>query len=164
MPACRDGTRRLDFRCAANAQPISRRAIRPDMQNWNIAVTEFSKTPLLDTIRTPDDLRKLKIEQAAQRSIEKIMNTSASDTIENTLAAEAAAQANVSIDKVNVAYRLECDGVVTAAAECPEDQDTSQWISVTVTDKYEPLFTRHFGGINGDGTYHLSATAGVRIQ
>ena len=35
----------------------------PDMQNWNIAVTTFSKTPLLDTIRTPDDLRKLKIEQ-----------------------------------------------------------------------------------------------------
>ena len=36
------------------------------MQNWNIAVTEFSKTPLLDTIRTPDDLRKLKIEQVQQ--------------------------------------------------------------------------------------------------
>ena len=108
--------------------------------------------------------RKLKIEQAAQRSIEKIMNTSASDTIENTLAAEAAAQANVPIENVDVSYRLECDGVVTAAVECPEDQDTSQWIAVTVIDKYEPMFTRHFGGINGDGTYHLSATAGVRIQ
>src|SRR5438477_361428 len=36
------------------------------MQNWNIAVTVFSKTPLLDTIRTPDDLRKLKIEQVRQ--------------------------------------------------------------------------------------------------
>ena len=36
------------------------------MQNWNIAVTAFSKTPLLDTIRTPDDLRKLKIEQVRQ--------------------------------------------------------------------------------------------------
>ena len=108
--------------------------------------------------------RKLKIEQAAQRSIEKIMNTSASDTIENTLAAEAAAQANVSVDNVSVDYRLECDGVVTEAEECPEEQDTSQWISVTVIDKYEPMFTRHFGGINGDGTYHLSATAGVRIQ
>ena len=36
------------------------------MQNWNIAVTTFSKTPLLDTIRTPDDLRKLKIEQVRQ--------------------------------------------------------------------------------------------------
>ena len=36
------------------------------MQNWNIAVTEYSKTPLLDTIRTPDDLRRLKVEQVRQ--------------------------------------------------------------------------------------------------
>src|SRR5690349_14278145 len=36
------------------------------MQHWNIAVTAFSKTPLLDTIKTPDDLRKLKIEQVRQ--------------------------------------------------------------------------------------------------
>ena len=108
--------------------------------------------------------RKLKIEQAAQRSIEKIMNTSASDTIEATLAAEAADQGDVPISQVQVSYRLECDGALTDAAECPEDQESTQWISVTVTDAYEPLFTRHFRGINGDGTYHLRATAGVRIQ
>src|ERR1700692_3675742 len=48
------------------AHPISRRAPAPDMQNWNIAVTAFSKTPLLDTIRTPEDLRRLKIEQVRQ--------------------------------------------------------------------------------------------------
>src|SRR5213076_2785879 len=36
------------------------------MQNWNIAVTIFSKTPLLDTIKTPEDLRKLKPEQMRQ--------------------------------------------------------------------------------------------------
>jgi 1-deoxy-D-xylulose-5-phosphate synthase len=36
------------------------------MQNWNIAVTAFSKTPLLDTIRTPEDLRRLKVEQVRQ--------------------------------------------------------------------------------------------------
>jgi 1-deoxy-D-xylulose-5-phosphate synthase len=36
------------------------------MQNWNIAVTAFSKTPLLDQIRTPDDLRRLKVEQIRQ--------------------------------------------------------------------------------------------------
>ncbi len=36
------------------------------MQNWNIAVTVFSKTPLLDTIRTPEDLRRLKVEQVQQ--------------------------------------------------------------------------------------------------
>src|SRR5260370_28324173 len=36
------------------------------MQNWNVAVTEFSKTPLLDTIRTPADLRRLKLGQVRQ--------------------------------------------------------------------------------------------------
>ena len=29
-------------------------------------MTTFSKTPLLDTIRTPDDLRRLKIDQVRQ--------------------------------------------------------------------------------------------------
>ena len=29
-------------------------------------MTEYSKTPLLDTIRTPDDLRRLKVEQVRQ--------------------------------------------------------------------------------------------------
>src|SRR5882762_1799733 len=45
------------------------------MQNWNIAVTEFSKTPLLDTIRTPDDLRRLKLEQLRQVADELRMET-----------------------------------------------------------------------------------------
>src|SRR3954465_1488250 len=38
----------------------------PTCKNWNIAVTDFSKTPLLDTIKTPEDLRKLKVEQVRQ--------------------------------------------------------------------------------------------------
>src|ERR671928_946600 len=46
--------------------PNSRRTSCSDMQNWNIAVTTFSKTPLLDTIKTPDDLRRLKVEQVRQ--------------------------------------------------------------------------------------------------
>jgi hypothetical protein len=64
------------FAARLNAQPISRRAIRSDMQNWNIAVTAFSKTPLLDTIQTPDDLRKLKIEQVRQVADELRQETS----------------------------------------------------------------------------------------
>src|SRR5260370_1549336 len=36
------------------------------MQNWNIDVIEFSKTPLLGTIRTPADLGRLKLEQIRQ--------------------------------------------------------------------------------------------------
>src|SRR6202171_882273 len=45
------------------------------MQNWNIAVTVFSKTPLLDTIRTPDDLRRLKVDQIRQFADELRMET-----------------------------------------------------------------------------------------
>src|SRR6195952_1030875 len=45
------------------------------MQNWNIAVTEYSKTPLLDTIRTPDDLRRLKLDQLRQVADELRMET-----------------------------------------------------------------------------------------
>src|SRR6516164_9415859 len=35
-------------------------------EKLEIAVTEFSKTPLLDTIKTPDDLRRLKVDQLRQ--------------------------------------------------------------------------------------------------
>jgi hypothetical protein len=35
---------------------------------------------------------------------------------------------------------------------------------VTVTDTYTPMFPIHFAGLNADGTYHLSATAGMRTQ
>src|SRR5437660_5607084 len=38
----------------------------PTCKNWRVAVTEFSKTQLLDTIRTPADLRRLKVEQVRQ--------------------------------------------------------------------------------------------------
>src|ERR1019366_7027835 len=69
------GFRVSGFRCAKPAQPISRRAACPDMQNWNIAVTEFSKTPLLDTIKTPDDLRRLKVEQVQQVADELRLET-----------------------------------------------------------------------------------------
>src|SRR5580765_6049613 len=47
-------------------KPNSRRTSRSDIQNSDIVVTAFTKTPLLDTIKTPDDLRKLKIEQVRQ--------------------------------------------------------------------------------------------------
>src|SRR5207302_2146421 len=57
---------RFGFSLRRDHATILSRAVCPDMQNWNIAVTRFSKTPLLDTIRTPQDLRRLKVEQIRQ--------------------------------------------------------------------------------------------------
>lgn len=120
--------------------------------------------------------RKLLLEQAAQRSIEKIMNTTDDTTVENTIKNEAVCQVNgtntdgscktspITASNVTVTYRLECNGAVTTDTECPSGQTPSQWISVRVTDIYTPMFPIKFTGIDGDGTYHIVATAGVRIE
>ncbi len=108
--------------------------------------------------------KKLAIEQAAQRSIEKVMNTTGADTVENTIKAEAAAQANVPQANVTVVFRMECNGAASSATSCSSGQTESRWILVTVTDRYTPLFPVHFRSLNGDGTYHLSTTAGVRVK
>lgn len=108
--------------------------------------------------------RKMKLEQAAQRAIEKVMNTTGDKTVEATIIAEASEQAEVTADKVKVNYRVECNGTLTAEVSCPEGVQEAKWISVEVNDVYEPLFKIKFGGAEADGTYKLKATAGMRVE
>jgi Flp pilus assembly protein TadG len=130
--------------------------------------------------------RKLALEQGAQRAIEKIQQTTQDNTVEDTLKNEAVCQVDgtdssgncitttpITTDNVTVDFRLECtnaDGTVEvktgvdAADDCTVSQKQAQYVSVTVTDKYTPMFPIHFSGIGADGTYHLSATAGMRTQ
>ena len=120
--------------------------------------------------------RKLQLEQAAHRALEKVLNTTGNATVEDTIKNEAVCQVNgtnpdgtcsagsVTTDNVTVSYRLECNDSVTTDEDCAEGETRSRWLSVQVTDKYTPLFPVHFSGIDGDGTYHLSATAGMRVQ
>ena len=121
--------------------------------------------------------RKLQLEQAAQRSIEKIMQTTGDLTVENTIKSEAVCQVNgtntdgtcrsgvIGEDDVTVAYRLECDATVVDdyETECAAGQKEARYISVTVAATYEPMFPIHFKGIGGDGVYHVQAVAGMRI-
>ena len=132
--------------------------------------------------------RKLALEQGAQRAIEKIMQTTADDTVEATLKTEVACQVNgtntdgtcktspITAGNVTVTYSLECTssgGAITIQTTTDADTfDTYtcsgspevRYIQVGVTDQYTPMFPVHFSAINSDGTYHLSATAGMRIQ
>ena len=112
---------------------------------------------------------KLKLEQASQRAIEKIMQTTGNGTAEETIIAEAASQAEVPVENVTVTYRLECDGTLQSdpEGECLETQQTAKWVTVTVNDKYEPLFAMRmfkFSGLESDGSYHITARAGMRTQ
>ena len=120
--------------------------------------------------------RKLRLEQAAQRSIEKVMQTTGSLTVEETIANEAVCQFNgtdedgvcltapMTVDDVTVVHRLECDGVETTDPDCPTGQQESRWVQVTVEDDYSPLFPVHFSGVDDGGKYHIEATAGMRTE
>ena len=135
--------------------------------------------------------RKLALEQGAQRAIEKILQTTDDTTVEATLSNEVICQVNgtttggackttpIAASNVVVTYRLECKNGAGAIASQTSTVSTAfdafvcasgtvsaaRYISVAVTDKYTPMFPIHFGSFNtSDGTYHLSATAGMRMQ
>jgi Flp pilus assembly protein TadG len=134
--------------------------------------------------------RKLALEQGAQRAIEKIMQTTSYSTVENTLATEAVCQVDgmnpdgtcksspITSSNVTVTWRLQCtssSGTVTNQTisndsatfdtyVCPSGTATqAKYVQISLTDKYTPMFSTHFAGFtSSDGTYHLSAVAGVR--
>jgi Flp pilus assembly protein TadG len=134
--------------------------------------------------------KKLALEQGAQRAIEKIMNTTETATVESTLATEAVCQVNgtttsggvqtcntspITTSNVTVTWRLDCTVGGTTTSQSTTNSGTydgyiaacagtrAGYVSVTVTDKYTPLFPIHFAAFNtSDSTYHLSATAGTR--
>lgn len=111
--------------------------------------------------------RKLELEQAAQRAIEKQMQTTGDDTPEGTIKSEAAAQAGVDVSNVAVEYTRLCDGVAktTYTELCGTTQVTSLYFSVTVTDSYRPMFSGlSLGTKQSDGTYLIRAKAGMRTQ
>ena len=119
---------------------------------------------------------KLRVEQAAQRSIEKVMQTTGVLTVEDTIAAEAVCQYNGTLPNGNcktaplttadvvVTHRLECDNVVTTDPDCLATQKESRWIQVTVSTDYTPMFPLKFSGIDSNGKYHIESIAGMRTQ
>lgn len=120
--------------------------------------------------------KKLMLEQSAQRSIEKIMQTTGELTVEETIANEAVCQYNgtnssgtcktspITTANVTVSHRLECNGVVTTNDDCASGETESRWVQVTVWDDYEPMFPVHFSGIGSNGKYRVQAIAGMRTE
>lgn len=110
--------------------------------------------------------RKLTLEQAAQRGIEKIMQTTVNETVDETIVNEAAAAAGVDVENVTLEYWLECDGTRKDdyhADECAETEVERRYITLALTDVYDPLLPTHLG-TEADGKYHVSAQAGIRIK
>lgn len=115
--------------------------------------------------------RKLALEQAAQRAIEKIMQTTVTKTVDETIVDEAAVAADVPVENVTLEYWLECNDAGTSVVMDDYDDECDlsggefeqRYIVLSITDKYDPIFPAA-PGLNADGTYHLSATAGIRTR
>ncbi len=111
---------------------------------------------------------KLKLEQAAYRSLEKVaVGTVQSDY--SYLRAEAATAAEVPITNVTVDNWLECDRVRQASFDgtCPAGQMISRYVQITILSTFRPAFpygplARSFSGT--DGSFAISAGAALRIQ
>ena len=109
--------------------------------------------------------RKLVVEQAAQRSVELIMQTTTDTTVEANIKAEAAAAAGISQDNITVAYVLECNGTVTSySLDCSSGETEVRYITVTVVDEYDPLFLSVFPITNANGKIDIVAQTGIRTH
>jgi len=110
---------------------------------------------------------RLQLEQAAHRSIEKVMQYQANSSTYSTLYAEAATAAGVTVAEVTVDYWLECNGARQADynSSCPSGQTYARYISVSIDKNFSPMFgTRFFPGANSDGTFTITGDAGLRTQ
>lgn len=116
---------------------------------------------------------KLQLEQAAQRTIEKVEQQRSVSTDYSTLATEAAAAAGVPATQVKVDFWLECNGVRqgdgTAGngfnGQCTDaSANIARYVSVAITSYFTPMFPAKFPGSNADGTYTFVGKAGVRVQ
>jgi len=113
---------------------------------------------------------KLQLEQAAQRSIEKVQQYQTTSNTFSTLqteASNAATAAGFTSPTVTVDYWLECDGARQSDydSHCSTGQSYGRWVTVDIAGKYTPMFaSRHWPGANSDGTFTLHGKAGLRTQ
>ena len=109
--------------------------------------------------------RKLTLEQAAQRGIEKIMQTTDDDTVDTTIVTEVAAAAGVPQNKVNLEFWLECNNVRQGdfTSDCVAGQFEARYIRLTINDEFEPMFPVKFGA-NQNGKYPMTVKVGMRTR
>lgn len=110
---------------------------------------------------------KLKLEQAAQRAIEKVQAYQTTTSTYSTLQTEAAAAAGVPAGNVTIDYWLECNGTraSTYDSTCASGETYGRWVSVTVQGTFTPMFrSKYYPRANSDGTFTIQGKTGMRTQ
>lgn len=121
---------------------------------------------------------KLQLEQAAQRTVEKVEQQKSVATSYNTTLSTEATNALrdtgfTSGNTITPDSWLECSSNGTSWSRqsdfngsCPNATDISaRYVSIRISRKYTPVFrSRHWPGANSDGTITVAGFAEVRIQ
>lgn len=113
---------------------------------------------------------KLKLEQSAQRAVEKIEQqhgVQTSYSAYGTEASTAATAAGYSGSTATVDYWLECNGTRQSdtATPCSTGQTYARYVTISVSNTYTPFFSsRAWPGANAQGNIPVSGYAGIRVQ
>ncbi len=109
---------------------------------------------------------KLQLEQAAQRSIEKVMNGQADRSTALALQIEAALVAGVLPTDVVVDFWLECNDTRQGSYDtvCPSGQVFRRYLTVQISKTFTPMFSAKWLGANANGTFTVIGKTGVRTQ
>lgn len=115
---------------------------------------------------------RLKLEQAAQRTIELLQRSEFQYTDISTYRSEAATAAGVATSAVTVTAWLQCNGTKQTPMDqthydgsCNSTDVTARYLNIQIQKDFTPLFgTKYFPGANSNGTFTLVANAGVRVQ
>jgi Flp pilus assembly protein TadG len=103
---------------------------------------------------------KLRLEQVAQRTIEKVMQkgfVTADETVLETEAASAAGAGSVA----NATYWIECNAVKQTGASawtsgCPDGQQIGRYVQVSIAKSHSALIW--------DTSWNITGVAGIRVQ
>ena len=110
---------------------------------------------------------KLKVVQAAQRTVEKVQRTGFQFSDIGPLQTETQTAAGPGATATVTAW-LECGTSTTRLAwtgSCSSGQAYSRHMDVTVNKPFTPLFgSRFYPGANSNGTFTVRARGGVRVQ
>ena len=109
---------------------------------------------------------KLSVEQAAQRTIEKIQVSSYAPTDNTTIQAEAATAAGVATGNVTVTSWLQCNNSSTQlsfTSSCNGTEPFARYVRIRIQKSYTPLFRVKWDRTTS-GTWTVNGAAGIRIQ
>ena len=112
---------------------------------------------------------KLRLEQIAQRTVEKVQATEFKPADEEDLEAEAqvaAEEAGFEGATAAVTSWLECDGAVASSSTtpCTDGQVSARYMQLDIQHTFAPVIAARFTNSNADGTMTVHGVAGVRFQ